>query len=39
MELDIEFTEDVAEGEEIDDEEKGPQDRSLGHTCSDWGRF
>ena len=37
MELDIEFAEDVAEGEEIDDEYQRPQDRSLGHTGSDWG--
>lgn len=37
MEIDIEFTENIAEGKKVDDKEKGPQDRALGHTCSDWG--
>ena len=26
------FTEDIAEGEEVYDEEEGPQDGALGHT-------
>lgn len=37
MEKDIEFAEDIAKGKEVDDEEKGPQDRALGHTRSDRG--
>lgn len=37
MEVDTIFTENIAEGEEIDDEEEGPQDRALGHTRSDGG--
>lgn len=35
MEMDIEFAEDIAKGKEVGDEEKGPQDRALGHTRSD----
>ncbi len=35
--MNVKFTENGAKGEEIGDEEKGPQDRALGHTCSDWG--
>lgn len=35
--MNVVFTEDGAKGEEVGDEEKGPQDRALGHTGSDWG--
>ena len=36
--MDVVFAEDIAKGKEIDDEEKGPQDRALGHTSGDGGR-
>ena len=32
VELNLKFTEDIAEGKEIDDEEEGSQDTALGHT-------
>ncbi len=32
VEVDTIFVEDIAEGEEVYDEEEGPQDRALGHT-------
>ena len=32
VKMDVVFTEDIAKGKEVDDEEKGPQDRSLGHA-------
>ena len=38
MEMNVEFTENMAEGEKVGNEEEGPQDRALGHTCSDGGR-
>lgn len=37
VKTDVEFTEVMAEGEEVDDEEEGPQDGALGHTGGDWG--
>lgn len=37
VKTDVEFTEDMAEGEEVGDEEEGPQDGALGHTGGDWG--
>lgn len=35
--VNVKFTENDAKGEEISDEEKGPQDTVLGHTCIHWG--
>ena len=37
MEVDVEFAEDIAKGKEIGNEERGPQDRALGHTRRDRG--
>lgn len=34
---DAELMEDIAEGEEVGDEEEGPQDRALEHTGGNWG--
>lgn len=39
VEMNIEFMEDVTKREEVGDEEEGPQDGALGHTCSDWSGF
>ena len=36
MKLYVVFTEDVAKGKNVNDEEQGPQDRALRHTCGDW---
>lgn len=36
VEMDIEFMENIAKGVEVVDEKKRPQNRTLGHTCSDW---
>ena len=35
MKLDVEFAEDTAKGEEVDDKQKEPQDRALGNTGGD----
>ena len=32
MEMDVEFTENIAKGKKVGDEEEGPQDGALGHT-------
>lgn len=37
--MDVVFSEDIAKGKEVYDEEKGPQDRALRHTCGDGGRM
>ena len=39
MKMDVVFTEDIAKGKEVDDEEKGPQDRALGHTSGEGRRW
>ena len=31
VEVNVTFVEDIAEGKEVDDEEEGSQDRTLGH--------
>ena len=37
MEKNVKLTENKAQGEEVSDEEEGPQDRALGHTRGDGG--
>lgn len=37
MEVDAEFPENVAQGEKVNYEEEGSQDRALGHTTFNWG--
>ena len=39
MEIGVIFAEDTDEGNEVDDEEKGPQDAALGYTSGDEGRL
>ena len=38
MKMDVVFAEDIAKRKEVDDEEKGPQDRALGHSSGDRGQ-
>lgn len=35
MEMDTVFLQNVAKGEEVYDEKKGPKDKALGYTCCD----
>ena len=38
MKMYVVFVEDMVKGMAVDDEEKGPQDRALGHTSGNGGR-
>ena len=38
MKMDVLFMKDIAKGNEVDDEEKEPQDRALGHTSGNGGQ-
>lgn len=37
MEADAVFVENITKGKEVNDKEKGPQDRALGHTSGNRG--
>lgn len=39
VEMDVEFSEINTKGKDINDQEKGPQDKAMGHTCGDRGRL